>query len=71
MNGDTRNAENKGPDETEGRPIQAPSISLLKGGGATKGIDEKFTVNLSTGTASVSVPIFSSPSRSDFSPKLS
>src|SRR6516165_6055593 len=49
----------------------APTISLPKGGGAIRGIGEKFSVNPVTGTGSLSVPIFSSPGRSDFSPKLS
>jgi RHS repeat-associated protein len=48
-----------------------PSISIPKGGGAIRGIGEKFSVNPVTGTGSLSVPIFSSPGRSDFSPKLS
>jgi hypothetical protein len=33
-----------------------PSISLPKGGGAIKGIDEKFTVNAVNGTSSFSIP---------------
>ena len=48
-----------------------PSISLPKGGGAIRGIGEKFGANPVTGTGSLSVPIFTSPGRSDFSPKLS
>ena len=71
MNGDRLNTDNTGIIETEGGSIQPPAISLPKGGGAIKGIDEKLTVNPSTGTASVSVPIFTSPGRSDFHPKLS
>lgn len=51
--------------------ISPPAINLPKGGGAIKGIGEKFAVNPVTGTASFSVPIFTSPSRSDFHPKLS
>ncbi|MBL0317454.1 MAG: hypothetical protein IPP69_17475 [Flavobacteriales bacterium] len=34
-----------------------PSISLPKGGGAIKGIDEKFSVNAVNGTASFSIPL--------------
>jgi hypothetical protein len=48
-----------------------PAISLPKGGGAIRGIDEKFSVNPATGTGSLSVPIFTTPGRSDFYPKLS
>lgn len=50
---------------------QAPSISLLKGGGAIRGIGEKFTANPVTGTGSMSVPITTSPGRSGFGPQLS
>lgn len=45
------------------RQIQAPSISLPKGGGAIKGIDEKFSVNAVNGTASFSLPLPFSPAR--------
>ncbi len=49
----------------------APVLSLPKGGGAISDIGEKFDVNSVTGTASFSVPVLTSPSRSDFYPKLS
>src|ERR1700677_4563065 len=49
----------------------SPAINLPQGGGAIRGIGEKFSVNPVTGTGSLAVPIFSSPGRSDFSPKLS
>jgi hypothetical protein len=42
-----------------------------KGGGAIRGIDEKFAANTVTGTASLSIPIHASPGRSNFSPQLS
>ena len=48
-----------------------PSISLPKGGGAIRGIDEKFSVNPVTGTGSFSIPIPVSPARSEFTPQLS
>ncbi len=51
--------------------IRAPSISLPKGGGAIRGIGEKFAANPVTGTASMSVPIYTSPGRSGFGPQLS
>jgi len=51
--------------------IQAPSIALPKGGGAIRGIGEKFSTNPITGTASLSVPIFTSSGRTDFDPQLS
>jgi hypothetical protein len=43
---------------------------LPKGGGAIRGIGEKFTANPQTGTGSMSVPIAASSSRSGFSPQL-
>jgi hypothetical protein len=49
----------------------APSISLPKGGGAIRGMGEKFAANPVTGTGSMSVPIAISPGRSGFGPQLS
>ncbi len=49
----------------------APTISLPKGGGAIRGIGEKFAANPVTGTGSMSVPIATSPGRSGFGPQLS
>ncbi|MGF6744636.1 SpvB/TcaC N-terminal domain-containing protein [Paraburkholderia sp. MM5482-R1] len=46
-------------------------ISLPKGGGAIRGIDEKFAANPVTGTGSLSVALALSPGRSGFGPKLS
>jgi len=51
--------------------IEIPQISLPKGGGAIKGIDEKFQVNASNGTASFSIPLPLSPNRNGFTPALS
>src|SRR5437762_7580915 len=51
--------------------VVAPSISLPKGGGAIRGIGEKFAANPVTGTGSMSVPIATSPGRSGFGPQLS
>jgi len=47
-----------------------PTISLPKGGGAIRGLGEKFTANPVTGTGSLSVPIYVSPGRSGFTPQL-
>jgi hypothetical protein len=41
------------------------------GGGAIRGIGEKFAANPVTGTGSMSVPIATSPGRSGFGPELS
>jgi len=56
----------------EGRSAaSAPTIELPKGGGAVRGIGEKFAANPVTGTGSMSVPIATSPGRSGFGPQLS
>jgi len=47
-----------------------PSISLPKGGGAIRGIGEKFAANPVTGTGSLNVPISTTPGRSGFGPQL-
>jgi RHS repeat-associated protein len=54
----------------EQKPM-VPSISLPKGGGAIRGIGEKFAANPVNGTGSMSVPIATSPGRSGFGPQLS
>jgi len=69
------------PDDTEsaapsatsgaGSDFTAPAISLPKGGGAIRGIDEKFAANPVTGAGSLTVPIPTSKSRSGFGPALS
>ena len=51
--------------------ISAPSISLPKGGGAIRGMGEKFAANPVTGTGSMTVPIATSPGHSGFVPQLS
>ena len=51
--------------------VQAPQLNLPKGGGAIRGIGEKFAANPVTGTGSLTVPIFTSPGRSGFTPGLS
>ena len=49
----------------------APVLQLPKGGGAVRGMGEKFTANPVTGTGSMTVPIATSPGRSGFGPQLS
>src|SRR5688572_19790075 len=56
--------------KTKSNAIEIPSISLPKGGGAIKGIDEKFSVNAVNGTASFSIPLPFSAARGA-SPSLS
>lgn len=67
-------APNSAPGKTEKeeeRQKTAPSISLPKGGGAIRGMGEKFAANPVTGTGSMTVPIATSPGRSGFGPQLS
>src|SRR5882672_5240627 len=47
-----------------------PAISLPKGGGAIRGIGEKFAANPVTGTGSMSIPLATSPGRTGFGPQL-
>src|SRR5262245_45183152 len=51
--------------------VSAPQLLLPKGGGAIRGIGEKFGANPVTGTGSLSIPIYTSPGRSGFGPQLS
>jgi RHS repeat-associated protein len=51
-------------------PFAAPQVALPKGGGAIRGIGEKFAANPVTGTGSLTIPIAVSPGRSGFSPQL-
>ncbi len=51
--------------------VSAPTVSLPTGGGAIRGMGEKFAANPVTGTGSMTVPIATSPGRSGFGPQLS
>lgn len=50
--------------------FQSPQITLPKGGGAIRGLGEKFTARAATGTSSLSVPLPVSRGRSGFAPEL-
>lgn len=50
--------------------LQPPSITLPKGGGAIKSIDEKFSVNAVNGTGALSIPLPITPSRNNSAPSL-
>ncbi|MFZ5479067.1 MAG: SpvB/TcaC N-terminal domain-containing protein [Myxococcota bacterium] len=51
--------------------LQAPpKLEIPKGGGAIRGIGEKFQANAATGTAGITVPIALSPGRNGFQPGL-
>ena len=54
----------------ENQAFSAPSVSVPKGGGAIRGIGEKFAANPVTGTAAMTVPLAASPGRSGFGPQL-
>jgi hypothetical protein len=58
--------EGKAPATKTGFPL--PAFSLPKGGGAIRGMGEKFAANPVTGTGSMTVPIATSPGRSGFGP---
>ncbi len=47
----------------ESHAIKVPEISLPNGGGAIKGVDEKFSVNPATGSFSLALPLPFSPAR--------
>src|SRR5438876_3541157 len=64
---DTSQAVNR---DTSQAPVAAPTLSLPKGGGAIRGMGEKFGANPVTGTGSMTVPIPTSPGRSGFGPQL-
>lgn len=46
--------------------VGLPTLSAPKGGGAVRSIGEKFSANAATGTASLSIPIATSPGRGGF-----
>ena len=56
------------PSQADDFLVRAPSLSLPKGGGAIRGIEEKFAANLVTGTGSMTIPISTWPGRSGFGP---
>lgn len=70
---DDGNKKETGQTETSKGPSLTgpPTISLPKGGGAIRGMGEKFAANPVTGTGSMSVPLATSPGRAGFGPQLS
>jgi RHS repeat-associated protein len=63
--------ESAGPQAPErASEFKAPTISLPKGGGAIRGIDEKFAANPVTGAAALTLPIPVSKGRAGFGPQL-
>src|SRR5262247_2656108 len=57
------------PDSGAKGPVAA-ALTLPKGGGAIRGIGEKFAANPATGSGSVEIPVPVSPGRSGSGPKL-
>ena len=57
-------AVQSGEDPNKRTAWTSPSISLPKGGGAIRGMGEKFGANPVTGTGSMTIPIATSPGRS-------
>jgi RHS repeat-associated protein len=66
-----RSTNKTGAADSANSRVELPSVSLPKGGGAIRGIGEKFAANQVSGTGSLSIPISTSPGRSDFGPQLS
>ena len=56
--------------ETGNTAVPAPAVILPKGGGAIRGIAEKFAANAVTGAGSLTIPITASAGRSGFGPEL-
>lgn len=50
--------------------LELPSITMPKGGGAIRGLDEKLTAGQATGSMSLALSIFTSPGRQGFGPQL-
>src|SRR5437867_11834104 len=55
---------------TSSGPAALPAVSLPKGGGALKGLGEKFATNRVTGTGKFTIPLPVSPGRAGFTPAL-
>lgn len=49
------------PSSTDSFQVSAPSLSLPKGGGALRGIDEKFAANPVTGAGALTISIPAKP----------
>jgi len=68
---DTSASKTASGSQSESSPFAAPKISLPTGGGAIRGIGEKFQTNAATGTGKLTVPLALSSGRSGFGPDLS
>ena len=52
-------------------PADPPAVTVPRGGGAVRGIGEKFSANPATGSAGLTIPLPLSPGRAGFTPTLS
>src|SRR4051812_32478012 len=68
--GDRSSGAATGADTSEPTAFAAPAIALPKGGGAIRGIGEKFAANPVTGSGTLSVHVPTSSGRSGFGPQL-
>ncbi len=67
----TASRESQNPNPSESSFARTPAVALPKGGGAIRGIGEKFAANPVTGSGTMSIPIAASPGRAGFGPALS
>jgi RHS repeat-associated protein len=64
------NDEGRTTEPSSGRKSLIPAVSLPSGGGAIRGMGEKFHVNAVTGTSSLSIPLGATPGRAGSGPNL-
>jgi len=64
-------SSHQSPGEASLSQARLSPTSLPTGGGAVRGMGEKFSVNAATGTGKLEVPLAVSPGRQGFGPKLS
>ena len=63
-------SQDNGSSNPDTSPFAPPQVALPKGGGAIRGIGEKFQANAATGTGKLTIPLAVSPGRSGFGPEL-
>jgi len=70
MSPQTSSADESTKVPKENFQVASPALTLSKGGGALRGIGEKFEANPVNGTGTITVPIAVSPGRGGFGPQL-
>src|ERR1700686_4548931 len=63
-------SQDSGSSNSDMSPFAPPQVVLPKGGGAIRGIGEKFQANGATGTGKLTIPVPVSPGRSGFGPEM-